>query len=792
MRYSRIRFRLLTSCLLGIGICALALTANPEPQKGPAIDADDWLPILVAPARPIPVEAFGAERAYPEWQNRLTKVGKLNSPLVEVTPFIFKGRRCLLENWQRQWEKIGSPDGDRFQEDQVRIRDLETDEIISVALTGHGLGMAFVWEGRVYVFAGNWGTEKKWQIKAIEMTYSDDLIHWSEPRVVLRAGEGERFFNVSVCRGRDAFVLLVESDDARWPAFTFKYFTSDDLIDWTPVEHAQYGREKYVGGPALYFYGDYFYTLYLQSLGDGYYETRVARSKDLVHWQDAPVERPVVTYDPLQTVHEIRPPEIREKNASDVEIYEWEGKTYAYFTGGDQQVGGDLQLAVFEGSAQELLEHYFAAPNLPAPRPNQISYQEAQLGAFVHFGPATFAGGDFMQVPAAALFNPSELDADQWMKAAVAMGAKHIVLTAKHHNGYCLWPTKTTEYSVKGSPWKGGQGDVVREFVDAARRHGLKPGLYLSGGDKSFPCTSTPDPVGERVIEGDRNAYYPVFLEQLRELLTGYGELSAMWFDGAYDPFGWDVRNAKGEYLGPVFGDAAALMVHELQPNAVVFNGTRPDIRWSGSERGEAAYPLWNVVTPEVATQVWCPVYANGYIPAEANVHTRKGWFWEANTDETLLTVDRLIEIAHTSLGRGANLLINMTPDTRGLVPDAEVMLLREFGEQWRSMYGAPIAAISSEDRWEEGNVLTVDLGGSHRIDRVLLEEEFALGQRVKTFRLEVRVGGEWKVVSEGQTIGRMRIERFDPVETDALRVRVIDTLAMPCIRNVSVYAAVR
>ena len=295
-----------------------------------------------------------------KWENPLVHKGKLNSPLVEVTPFVFNDRLYLLENWQKQWEVPGGPDGSRINEDEVRIRDVEADRVVSTPLIGHGLGMAFVHEREVYVFAGNWGTGEKWNITAIEMVSSKDLINWSKPVVVLRAQPDEKFFNVSVCRGEKGFVLLVESNDPRWPAFTFKYFRSDDLRNWQPVPNGLYGTEKYVGGPALYHEGDYFYTLYLQLLGEGKFETRVTRSTDLVHWQDAPDGRPFVTFNPNNSVHPLRPPEIREVNASDAELCAWKDKTIVYYTGGDQHLAGDLQWAEFNGTPRELLERFFA------------------------------------------------------------------------------------------------------------------------------------------------------------------------------------------------------------------------------------------------------------------------------------------------------------------------------------------------------------------------------------------------------------------------------------------------
>lgn len=294
------------------------------------------------------------------WTNPIVYKGKLDSPLVEVTPFVFNERFYLLENWQKQWEYPEETDGSRFVEDEVRIRDVEADEIVSIPLVGHGLGMAFVRDDRTYVFAGNWGAEKKWGITQITMLHSTDLKAWSEPQVVLEAEPNEKFFNVSVCRGDGRFIMLVESNDPAWPTFTFKYFESQNLENWTRIPDALYGVDKYVGGPALYYEGGFFYTLYLESLGDRYYETRVTRSRDLTVWQDAPESRPFATFDPENKVHSLRPANIRERNASDAEICYWRGKTRVYYTGGDQRYAGDLQHAEFDGTPRELLEAFYA------------------------------------------------------------------------------------------------------------------------------------------------------------------------------------------------------------------------------------------------------------------------------------------------------------------------------------------------------------------------------------------------------------------------------------------------
>lgn len=292
------------------------------------------------------------------------KQGKLHSPLVEVTPLVFRGKLYLLENWQKQWEHPGAPDGSDFKEDEVRIRDLASDTIVSTPLIGHGLGMALVWDDQVYVFAADWGHgDKKWGARTIDLTSSSDLSTWTKPVVVLQADPREQFFNVSVCRAADRFVLLVETNDPQWPPFTFKFFSSDNPRTWNPVPKGLYGTDKYVGGPALYYEGEWFYLLYLQSLGEDRFETRITRSKDLVAWQDAPADCPFLTFDPQQHVHPLRPSTIRESNASDAEVVYWKNRTLVYFTGGDQHLCGDLQTATYDGTPRELFESFFDKPD---------------------------------------------------------------------------------------------------------------------------------------------------------------------------------------------------------------------------------------------------------------------------------------------------------------------------------------------------------------------------------------------------------------------------------------------
>jgi alpha-L-fucosidase len=294
-----------------------------------------------------------------EWRNPIVKRGYLRSPLVETTPFVFKDRLYRLESWQRYWDLPGlPPPNTQSEQDAVRVWDVQADKLVSTPLTNHGFASCLVWEGRVYVFSASWDRPGR-KAGTIDMVSSNDLVTWTKPVAVWRAEPGENLYNVAICRDDRRFVLLYETDDPKYVPFTFKYCTSTDLANWARVPDALYGREKYVGGPALYWFGGTYYTLYLQDLG-GRWETRITRSKDLLHWEDAPAGRPFVTFDTTRTGVPLRAAEVKEINASDVELCEWpKGKTFLYFTGSDQQYAGDLQWATYAGTPRELLEHFF-------------------------------------------------------------------------------------------------------------------------------------------------------------------------------------------------------------------------------------------------------------------------------------------------------------------------------------------------------------------------------------------------------------------------------------------------
>lgn len=419
------------------------------------------------------------------------------------------------------------------------------------------------------------------------------------------------------------------------------------------------------------------------------------------------------------------------------------------------------------------------------PTEAQIAYQEAQLGAFIHFSIATYVE-DFMKTPDITLFNPEALDAEQWIRTAKSFGAKYVVLTVKHHSGFCLWPTNTVNYSVKNSPWKEGKGDIVAEFVAACRKYDVTPGLYVSGGDKYVNCYSTPEGIYERHIVGDRESYFITFLEQLKELATNYGDIGLFWFDGAYDPFGWDVMDANGENpLGTSYGDAIHDFVKALQPNTLIFQGTQPDIRWSGSEAGWAPYPLWYNVTEGTQIENWVGYHHLGWTPPEANIHVRSSWFWQPNSDHTLKSAEELIDVYDNTIGRGANILINMTPDVSGLIPETEVQRFKDYGMALEKRFANPIAKL---DDPVESAMIELKWNKKKEVSMIEIEEDYTKGQKVLEYTIEYLQNDKWVSVAKGVSIGRKRIQKFNPVKTNKIRLKVEKATEIPTIRKFVAY----
>jgi alpha-L-fucosidase len=418
----------------------------------------------------------------------------------------------------------------------------------------------------------------------------------------------------------------------------------------------------------------------------------------------------------------------------------------------------------------------------PRPTAAQLAWQRDELALFLHFGVNTFTDrewGDGREDP--AIFAPAGLDARAWAKTARAAGFRALILTAKHHDGFCLWPTKTTAHSVAKSPWRGGRGDVVREFVDACRSEGLGAGLYLSPWDRNHPAY------------GDSPRYNDVYADQLTELLTQYGRLNEVWFDGAN---GEGPNGKRQVYDWPrTFG-----LVKKLQPNAVVFSDAGPDVRWCGNENGTAGEPNWSTVDP---ARVPAPgVSGPGIIdalqhgdrdgtvwrPAEADTSIRPGWFHHPAEDARVKSAERLFDIYCRSVGRNSKLLLNVPPTRDGVLHPNDVASLMAFrdlrAERFSEVSGrgnrASSAAVGA------GRQLEVRFTSPVQIAAVRLEENIEHGQSVARFSVHGEESTGWRELARGTTIGYARIERFTPVAVSAIRVVIEEAIApipMPAIR---------
>lgn len=403
---------------------------------------------------------------------------------------------------------------------------------------------------------------------------------------------------------------------------------------------------------------------------------------------------------------------------------------------------------------------------LPKPTSQQFAWQEMEVIAFAHFGINTFTDrewGEGKEDP--KLFNPTALDARQWVRALKPAGVKLLILTAKHHDGFCLWPSRYTEHSVKNSPWRDGKGDVVREVAKACRAEHIKLGLYLSPWDRHEPTY------------GNSPAYNEHFRNQLRELLTDYGPVAEVWFDGAC---GEGPNGKRQEYDWPSY----YRVVRELQPKALIAI-CGPDIRWVGNEDGlarenESSVQPSDKSAEEIAAH---PDQAHRWYPAECDVSIRPGWFYHATEDGKVKSLAQLTEIYHRSVGRNAVLLLNVPPDRRGLIHENDARRLREMGEEINRRYHRSIAETRGK-----GDVVELKLRQSTMLDSAVLMEDIRQGERVKGFALEGLVNGEWKELATGPVIGHKRIVQFAPAEVSRVRLRVTAAAASPIIRKLAVY----
>ena len=432
----------------------------------------------------------------------------------------------------------------------------------------------------------------------------------------------------------------------------------------------------------------------------------------------------------------------------------------------------------------------FSQSNIVAPKPHQLKWHEAEMGAVFHYDLHVFDGIRYGQgnnrlnpIEDMNIFNPKKLDTDQWILAAKAAGCKFAILTATHETGFGLWQSDVNPYCLKAVKWQDGKGDIVRDFVNSCRKHGIQPGIYVGIRWNSFLGIHNFKVAGDGDFSANRQKWYKRYCEKMvEELCSKYGDLFMIWFDG-----GADDPCKDGPDVEPI--------VNRLQPNCLFYhNVNRADLRWGGSETGTVGYPCWstfpypfshsNATDPfkdhnellkhgEPEGKYWVPAMAD--FPLR-NANGRHEWFWEPDDEQNLTSLPELMDIYEKSVGRNATLIIGLTPDTEGLIPEGDVRRLKEWGEEISHRYNKPLNGPKRDSGF------TLDFPRTQRVNACIIQEDITQGERIRKYRIEAMTDDQWQTICEGESIGHKRIERFDDVETNSLRLVVQDSIASPKI----------
>lgn len=467
-----------------------------------------------------------------------------------------------------------------------------------------------------------------------------------------------------------------------------------------------------------------------------------------------------------------------------------------------------------------------AAPPSPygvLPSRRQLEHSEKEFYTFLHFTVNTFTDREWgLGDEDPAIFNPTAFDADSIAATLKSAGSTGVILTCKHHDGFCLWPTNTTEHSIRHSPYKNGRGDIVREVSEAARRHGLAFGVYLSPWDRNNASYGMP-------------RYIQIYRAQMRELLTNYGPIFEIWHDGANGGDGYygGARQKRViDRLRYYDWPRTWAMERTLQPGAVLFSDVGPDIRWVGNEKGIAGDPCWATLTPRspdggsdaapgnIRETDLPGGTRNGqfWMPAECDVSIRPGWFWHENENSKVKTPRQLLDLYYDSVGRGASFLLNVPPDRRGLIHESDAASLRSFGAALRSTFAANLAAHATAQAsnirggdpafgpqnlldgnratyWSTDDAITKPevtfrLPAPASFDLVRLRENTQLGQRIEAFQLDVWQNGAWSSFGSGSSIGSCRIVRSKTrVRTDRVRLRITASPVCPALSEFALFS---
>ncbi len=431
----------------------------------------------------------------------------------------------------------------------------------------------------------------------------------------------------------------------------------------------------------------------------------------------------------------------------------------------------------------------------PLPNKQQLAWQEAELGVVFHYDLHVFDGKRYGQgnnrispFPDYQLFNPENLDTDQWVKAAKDAGAKFAILTATHETGFALYQSEVNPYCLKAVKWRDGKGDVIRDFVNSCRKYGLKPGIYIGIRWDSFFGVHNFKVNGEGEFQLKRQEYYNKMVEgMVTELCTNYGELFEIWFDGGAD----HPDNGAPDVL-PI--------VKQYQPNCLFYHNLQlAEARWGGSESGTVPYPCWatfpNFYSHAGDThkehiellkhgdpngKYWMPAMSDAPL---RGINGRHEWFWEPGDEENIYPLASLVDMYYKSVGRNSTLILGLTPNPQGLMPQGDVLRLKEFGDEINARFSVPIASVSGE-----GDEIILKLSKKQAVNHIIIQEDIKLGERVREYKVEALSGGKWQLLCKGKSIGNKRIQQFNPVRTNKLKLTITGSVSSPVIKSFNTY----
>ena len=445
----------------------------------------------------------------------------------------------------------------------------------------------------------------------------------------------------------------------------------------------------------------------------------------------------------------------------------------------------------------------------PIPTERQKIWQEMEYYAFIHFNMNTFTNMEWgFGDESPSTFNPSELDTDQWARIIKESGMKGIIITAKHHDGFSLWPSKYSEHSVKNSPWKKGKGDLIKDLEKSCKKYDLKLGVYLSPWDRNHPDYGT-------------EKYITYFRNQLTELLTSYGEIFEVWFDGANGGDGYygganEIRKVdKKTYYD---WSNTHKIIRKLQPNAVIFSDAGLDVRWVGNEKGYASKTTWSNIyrdslyggMPDYYKFSSGQEFGTHFIPTETDVSIRPGWYYHPEEDDKVKSLDKLIDIYFNSIGLNSSLLLNIPVDKRGLIHENDAQRMLELGKFLKNTFNKnlmeeselefnnkshPINKIIDKNintfcafKSSNNNIINITLENKKLVDVFEISENINLGQRIKEFIFEIKVNEKWVTIEKGTTIGKKRLIKFEPLIIKDLRFTIVDSKDVPLISEIGLY----